>query len=82
MTDACLSGYAVGSARLSADEVDGIGAWDERWRFKRADGSAVAPRARGLRLADPLSDLSTVKPLVSGEVFGEALLDPSFPKYL
>ena len=81
MSDASFSGYAVGEGiNLSCDEVENIGKWDERWRFKRAN--FVAPRSQSLQpaeLLDPLEDVRTCRADVDGRVDVGLTLDPSFP---
>ena len=42
-TDACLSGYAVMESNLPAEIAALHGRQDERWRFRRQEGSKVAP---------------------------------------
>lgn len=79
-TDACLSGYAVVQGEVDRETVAAIGRSDERWRFRRGEGSKVAPRAVALAGADPLSDVRTVKPEVDGEVFAGAIEDEEFPE--
>lgn len=46
-TDACESGYGVMEGEAIPDLVPLAGRSDERWRFKRRDGSEVLPRVRG-----------------------------------
>ena len=79
-TDACLSGYAVMSRKLSRNLVRSVGAEDERWRFYRAPGSNVAPRETALLGLDVFEDVDTVRPRVDGEVFGDLTVDDSFPE--
>ncbi len=38
MTDACLSGYAVGESPWSLDDLENVCKFDERWRFKGSAG--------------------------------------------
>ena len=66
MTDACLSGYAVGESCDDVALARDIGEWDERWRFKREDPNKLAPGAAGLGLGNPLEDPRTVLPAVEG----------------
>ncbi|CAE8590746.1 unnamed protein product [Polarella glacialis] len=79
MTDACVSGYAVCEGDMSAGEVKQVGQFDERWRFKRVAAASIAPRARAQAAADVFDDVTTVRPLVDGEILGEAEMDESSP---
>lgn len=79
-TDASLSGYAVMVGDHSSAEVAAHGRNDERWRFKRQEGRAFAPRARALDSANVFDDPLTVKPDVEGEVPAPWVLDESFPE--
>ena len=78
-TDASLSGYAVLEQQAGAMQSSAIGRWDERWRFRREDGSRVAPREVALESKDVFTDVATVLPLVDGEVFGDIEIDVDFP---
>ena len=78
-TDASLSGSAVLETQLSSMEASSIGRWDERWRFRREDGAQVAPREVALDSSMVFEDVSTVLPLVDGEVFGDLEVDVNFP---
>ena len=79
-TDASLSGYAVMSRRLSQEMPLSARGFDERWRFKRASGSRVAPRTAALEGLDVFEDVETVLPSVSGEVQGVDELVKGFPE--
>ena len=77
-TDACLSGYAVMESSHGQDVAALHGRHDERWRFKRQEGSKVGPRELALGGADVFSDVRTVKPGITGEVEAEFELDSFF----
>ena len=79
MTDACLSGFAVGEGDLGSKEMKNICEWEERWRFKRRSGAELAPRARVLARGAELFDVASVLPAVEGEILGEAELVEGFP---
>ncbi|CAE7434980.1 unnamed protein product [Symbiodinium sp. KB8] len=79
-TDASLSGYAVMSRRLSQEMPLSVRGFDERWRFKRASGSRVAPRTAALEGLDVFEDIETVLASVSGEVQGVDELVKRFPE--
>ena len=79
-TDASLSGYAVKVGDHTSGEVAQHGRHDERWRFKRQDGSAWAPRERALQGLDVFSDPLTVRPEVEGEVAPPWTTDGNFPE--
>lgn len=79
-TDACLSGYAVMESSHGQDVAALHGRHDERWRFKRQEGSKVGPRELALGGADVFSDVRTVKPGITGEVEAEFELDSFFPE--
>lgn len=64
-TDACETGYAVMEGEPVTAEAEKTGRWDERWRFKRRDGSEIAPRARALGSYD--LEALDVLPAVEGE---------------
>lgn len=78
-TDACLSGYAVMTASFPWEEVATLGRHDERWRFRRTDGSRVAPRQQVFNTSGVFEDILTVMPVVRGEVEGPLEEDPTFP---
>ena len=78
MAYACPSGHAVVSGRWEREAVALAGNQLERWRYKRAAGGAVAPCAIGSIGVDPLADIESVLRSVSGEIFGEAILDMSY----
>ena len=55
MTDAAPNGFGVVEGSFPSSEVEQIGAFDERWRFKpeyRKEGGE-APREAALRALDP-----------------------------
>lgn len=64
-TDACLSGYAVMESNHGWEASAAVGRFDERWRFRRSDGSKAAPRAEALEGLDVFLDPITVKPEIS-----------------
>lgn len=79
-TDACLSGYAVMESNLSSEASATAGRYDERWRFRREDGSRVAPREKALDTSRVFDSIDTVIPEVSGEVFGDVEMVDNFPE--
>lgn len=79
-TDACLTGYAVMESDLPSEIAAFHGRQDERWRFKRQEGSKVAPRFSALEGRDVFSDVLTVLPSVEGEVEADFETNPSFPE--
>lgn len=47
-TDASPDGYGIAECEMGIDEVQQIGAWSERWRFKRLPPELWRPRQRAL----------------------------------
>ncbi len=80
MTDACESGYAVMQGNLSEEELREVGRWSERWRYRYTSSAAIAPRDRAFLHRDPLSDLSTVRSSVEGEVPRQVEVCADFPE--
>lgn len=78
-TDASLSGYAVMESVHGAQVAAEHGRHDERWRFRRQEGSKVAPRVQALSTADVFEDPRTVKPDFDGEISGDLEVEPLFP---
>ena len=79
-TDACLTGCAVMAGNLKVEELAEVGRVDERWRYRRLDGGAVAPRASAILDLDTIDDVDSVLPSVEGEVLGEAVAVAGFPE--
>ena len=69
-TDASPDGFGVCSTFASVDEVQNVGRWNERWRYKRLPPQDWQPRRRAMAL-DVFSDVSTV----SGTGFHEMSYD-------
>lgn len=59
-SDASPSGYGICERYLDPKEVEQVGLWQERWRFKRLPPEEWKPRDRALHL-DPFSDLRTAR---------------------
>ncbi|CAE7820938.1 unnamed protein product [Symbiodinium necroappetens] len=79
-TDACPSGYGVCESDWSAAEAAEVGREDERWRFYRGPPDRPRPRAAALDTSLVFEDPLTVRPDISGELFGDLCEDPSFPE--
>ena len=59
-SDASPEGYGITERVLDSSEVERIGAWQERWRYKRSPIEQWRPRERALRL-DPFHDIATAR---------------------
>ena len=77
-SDASLSGFAVCETGFSACDVENVGKWDERWRFRLKQ--ECVPRGGLDSYADPLYDFSNVCPVVDGRVPTVVEVDPTFPQ--
>lgn len=58
-TDASPDGFGICETTLSSTEVESMGRWCERWRYRRLPPEDWAPRRRALA-RDPFSDPFTV----------------------
>ena len=58
-TDASPDGFGICETTLSSSQVESMGRWCERWRYRRLPPEDWAPRRRALA-RDPLSDPFTV----------------------
>lgn len=47
---------------MGAEEAAEVGPWDERWRYRQAEGHRAAPRVTGLMARGKLCDVNIVKP--------------------
>ena len=54
VTDASPGGFGICEREFAAEEVERVGRWQERWRYKRTPIEDWAPRRRALD--DPLID--------------------------
>ena len=79
-TDASLSGYAVMCRQCPQEIPMEVRSFDERWRFKRTEGTRVAPRRAALEGMDVFEDVETVLPNCMGEVRGPHAIQSSFPE--
>ncbi len=63
-TDASPSGWGICERFLPSDQVEEIGKWHERWRYRRLDPSEWQPRQRALSrcvFTDPLTVKGTLE---------------------
>jgi hypothetical protein len=79
--DACESGFAVMKSSWAVKDVEEVGRWDERWRFKSEDPAALCPRRRALQHLneDFLDDPWTVSPALDGIIRPGPTVDKTFP---
>ena len=68
MTDACLSGFAVGEAVWSKEDVLGVAEHDDRWRFREMTPSDPTFREKAL---------SEHEEQMYAYVHGDVFLDPN-----
>lgn len=79
-TDASPEGFGIVEREMDIGDVQSMGSWNERWRFKRLPVSSWRPRDRALG-KDVFSDISTARrPETLGEQSHEFVEDPLFPE--
>lgn len=79
-TDASPFGYGVVSKDFSIADVQEIGRWQERWRYKRLDPSKWKPRERIAGL-DALKDFDTARAGVyAPDIYEKYEVDEDFPE--
>lgn len=79
-TDASPEGFGIVEREMNVGDIQSMGSWNERWRFKRLPVSSWRPRDRALG-KDVFSDISTARrPEALGEQSHEFVEDPLFPE--
>lgn len=79
-TDASPDGFGIVEREMDVGDVQSMGSWNERWRFKRLPVSSWRPRDRALG-KDVFCDHSTARrPEALGEQSHEFVEDPLFPE--
>ena len=63
MADASPAGFGVVYTSWQERDVRSVGVYNERWRFSLDYVQGKGARAAALGLADPLRDMTTVKPV-------------------
>ena len=82
--DASEDGFGVCTRDLGEAEVEQIGRWNDRWRYRRLPPDQWAPRSRALSRLDSLYDIVSVRgsPVDHDELFerDQWTVDDAFPE--
>jgi hypothetical protein len=79
-SDASPEGYGICETEMCTNQVRDIGAWQERWRYKRSAPDDWKPRQRFARLSPLSSVLTACKAEVIGEQADNYVVNHDFPE--